>query len=299
MAIAPLLSPLSLWKNSKGNKIMNLPHDFHFTASNLQDYLTCQRRFELKAIQHCQWPALPSQPVQEQEEHMRNGVQFHQFANQFFLGIPIENITELIFNSDIQRWWDHFIGYFGSSAKEEFIAFEHTLAGYINSFPLLAKLDAIRRVDDQWMIYDWKTGLHLPKQHTMQAKIQSRLYPYMLASFGTGLNKGQKINPQQIQMTYWFPEFPDQPITLQYSAEKYEEDHSYLEAMMTEIVRKNSNEFSLTDNEKNCIYCVYRSLCTRGTSAGDFINIEEEDEGQLLETFLNDTDIDQIQEIAF
>ena len=278
---------------------MNLSNDFHFTASNLQDYLACQRRFELKAILRCQWPALPSQPVQEQEEHMRNGVQFHQFANQFFLGIPIENISSLIFNSDMQRWWNHFIGYFNSGNKDEFIVFEHTLSGYFNHYPLLAKLDAIRRVKDKWLIYDWKTGLHLPKPQTMRAKIQSRLYPFMLASFGAGLNKGQIVTPEQIQMIYWFPEFPDQPITIQYSPEKFDEDAAYLTTMMTEIENKNPGNFLLTENEKNCIYCVYRSLCARGTTAGNFNAAEEEDEDQLLETFLNEIDIDQIPEIAF
>ena len=279
---------------------MKLPLDFHFSASNLQDYVTCQRRFELKAIERLQWPALPSQPVQEQEEHMRNGVLFHQFANQFFLGIPEENISALIHNSNMQRWWNHFTAYFTEETKREFIVFEHTLAGYLNQLPLLAKLDAIRVVDDLWMIYDWKTGLHLPKRHTMQAKIQSRLYPYMLASFGSGLNNNQPIKPEQIQMIYWFPEFPQQPIILPYSQEKFDEDQAYLQTLLTEIMQKESGQFNLTDNEKNCIYCVYRSLCARGTIAGNFEDIEEEDdEAQLLDSFLNEIDIDQIPEIAF
>jgi hypothetical protein len=278
---------------------MNKPHDFHFSASNLQDYITCQRRFELKAIEKQQWPALPSQPIQEQEEHMRNGVLFHQFANQYFLGIPHESISALIHNTNIQRWWNNFVQYFGNENKDEFIVFEHTLAGYLDQQPVLAKLDAIRVVENQWMIYDWKTGLHLPKRHTMQAKIQSRLYPYMLAAHGAGLNHNQPIAPQHIQMIYWFPEFPQQPIILPYSQEKFDEDRSYLQSLMNEIAQKESGQFQLTDNEKNCIYCVYRSLCARGTIAGNFESIEDEDEEQLLDTFLNEIDIDQIPEISF
>ena len=278
---------------------MKKPHDFHFSASNLQDYVTCQRRFELKAIERQQWPALPSQPVQEQEDHMRNGVLFHQFANQYFLGIPEENIAALIHNSNIQRWWNHFTAYFTEETRQEFIAFEHSLAGYLNNQSLLAKVDAIRVVDNQWMIYDWKTGLHLPKRHIMQAKIQSRLYPYMLASFGAGLNNDLPIKPEQIQMIYWFPEFPQQPIILPYNQEKFEEDQAYLQSLINEIVQKESGQFDLTENEKNCVYCVYRSLCDRGTSAGDFEAIEENDEEQLLNSYLEEIDIDQIPEIAF
>ncbi|MBI9048313.1 MAG: PD-(D/E)XK nuclease family protein [Anaerolineaceae bacterium] len=278
---------------------MKLSVDFHFTASNLQDYLTCERRFELKAIQQCQWPALPSQPVQEQEEHMRNGILFHQYVNQCFLGIPSQNISDLIQNTSMLQWWNNFLQTFDDQIRKEFIAFEHTLAGYLDEFSILSKIDALRVKDQQWIIYDWKTGLHLPKAQTMQNKIQSRLYPYMLATFGAGLNNNTPLQADQISMMYWFPEFPNQEIQFSYSKSKYDEDQLFLKELMAEIVAKKPGEFYLTEQDKNCIYCVYRSLCARGSTAGDYNDIQEEDAEQLLDNFLQELDIDQIEEIAF
>jgi hypothetical protein len=279
---------------------MKLPVDFHFTASNLQDYLTCERRFELKAIEQRLWPALPSQPVQEQEKQMRNGILFHEYINQYFLGIPIEKITALIQDTNIQQWWNNFLSSFSDAEKAEFVAFEVPFAGYLNDYPVLAKMDAIRHHGKQWVIYDWKTGFHLPKAQTMLKKIQSRLYPYQLVKYGARLNQGNPITAEQINMVYWFPEFPTQEIRFSYTAAQYKEDEQYLSHLMLEITRKTMGDFSLTREEKNCLYCVYRSLCGRGTFAGEF-SAHEDDEipADSLESILQNLDLDQIAEIAF
>lgn len=279
---------------------MNLPIDFHFSASNLQDYVTCERRFLLKYIEQLLWPALPSQPVQEQEKHMQNGVLFHQFVYQYLLGIPVEQIEALIRDLDVLQWWHNFLVQFPDEMRGQFVAQEYTLHGILNGFPLLAKLDAIHRQDDIWTIFDWKTGFHLPKVKTMQDKIQSRLYPYMLAKFGARLNQDQPIPLHHIRMVYWFPEFPEEAIQFTYSEHQYQEDEAMLSSLMQAISAKASAEFLLTENERNCIYCVYRSLCGRGTAAGEFsAQAEDEPSGDALDQLLDNLDFDQIAEIAF
>ncbi len=37
---------------------MSLPETFDFTQSNLQDYIDCPYRFNLRYIRHAKWPAL-------------------------------------------------------------------------------------------------------------------------------------------------------------------------------------------------------------------------------------------------
>ncbi len=61
---------------------MPLSKDFIFSANNLQDYLDCPRRFELKHIHKLSWPAIISQPVREMEYKIRMGNRFHQLAYQ-------------------------------------------------------------------------------------------------------------------------------------------------------------------------------------------------------------------------
>jgi hypothetical protein len=53
----------------------------------------------------------------------------------------------------------------------------------------------------------------------------------------------------------------------------------------------------LADDEKACLFCVYRSLCGRGGKAGDW-NLIDEDFDQDLPLSI-DLDFDQIGEIAF
>mgnify|MGYP007064289961 CR=1 FL=1 len=40
---------------------MPLPVDFQFSQNNLQDYLDCARRFELRALRRLAWPAAQSE----------------------------------------------------------------------------------------------------------------------------------------------------------------------------------------------------------------------------------------------
>ena len=47
---------------------MHLNNDFVFSANNLQDYVDCPRRFELKYLLNQSWPAVVSHPVQKMEE---------------------------------------------------------------------------------------------------------------------------------------------------------------------------------------------------------------------------------------
>jgi len=54
--------------------------------------------------------------------------------------------------------------------------------------------------------------------------------------------------------------------------------------------------FFLTENEKNCLFCPYRSLCGRGVSAGDLGEFEFAD-AETLADF--EIELEQIGEIAF
>ncbi|PJF28501.1 MAG: PD-(D/E)XK nuclease family protein, partial [Phototrophicales bacterium] len=55
-----------------------LPPNFQFSQSNLQDYIDCPRRFELRHIQHLHYPSIESEPQLDREAHQRRGVAFHR-----------------------------------------------------------------------------------------------------------------------------------------------------------------------------------------------------------------------------
>ena len=41
----------------------NLPDDFHFSQGSLQDYVDCQRRFQLRYLMKLAWPAVDAEPA--------------------------------------------------------------------------------------------------------------------------------------------------------------------------------------------------------------------------------------------
>jgi len=108
---------------------MKLPDNFIYSQSSLQDYVNCPYRFYLRHIQGLQWPALQtddallmeehmlSGPALQtddallMEEHMLSGARFHRLIQQYFLGLPLErlsNIAEADPNPDIPVWWRNF-----------------------------------------------------------------------------------------------------------------------------------------------------------------------------------------------
>ena len=69
-----------------GGEPCHLADNFIFSANNLQDYLDCPRRFELKYILKQNWPAITSQPVQEMENKILMGNRFHLLGPSISLG---------------------------------------------------------------------------------------------------------------------------------------------------------------------------------------------------------------------
>ena len=71
---------------------MALPIDFRFSQNNLQDFVDCPRRFELKYLLKQDWPALVSEPIQEFEHLQILGLRFHTLVQQHLVGITVETL---------------------------------------------------------------------------------------------------------------------------------------------------------------------------------------------------------------
>ena len=275
-----------------------LPPYFQFTQSNLQDYLDCPRRFELRYILRQDWPALQTEPELEQEKHMRRGRQFHQLVHQLLVGLPTEQLSEQIDDEDLQRWWDNFLKSSPLDSLPNKRLAEFSLSAPFASFRLLAKYD-ILAVDPgkRAVIVDWKTSLRRPGKHTLQERMQTHLYPFLLVEAGARLNGGNPILPEQVEMIYWFPEEPDNPEHFNYSTSQYLDECTNLEGLIAEIKGHTQGSFMLTLSEKLCEYCIYRSLCDRGKSAGAFE--DQEEEGFAASDQPLDLNFEQIGEIEF
>ena len=96
---------------------MQLPDDFAFSQSSLQDFVDCPRRFLLRYVQHLQWPALASVPALEFERITRLGTDFHRLVHQHQLGLPLERLAAQIDDEQLRAWWQNYLEY-GQSWSE-------------------------------------------------------------------------------------------------------------------------------------------------------------------------------------
>jgi CRISPR/Cas system-associated exonuclease Cas4 (RecB family) len=278
-----------LWQNR------DMPELTALSQSSLQDYNDCQRRFELRYLQQLAYPAIETEPALENEKHQQEGEYFHRLAQQHLIGIPAEQIGKLANTENLQRWWANFLpfsqtGLAGLSHPQT----ELTLSAPLGKFRLLAKYDLVGLgADGKVYIYDWKTYRKRPKNDWLITRWQTRVYRALMVKAGMYLNNGVPFEPEQIEMIYWFADFPAESARFPYSTAQFKRDWDALNAVANEIA--SASGFPKTDDVTKCNYCPYRSFCNRGVKAGNGLDAELETEAEEL----FDINFEQIGEIEF
>jgi len=265
------------------------------SQSSLQDYLDCARRFQLRYLDRLSYPAVESEPTLENEKHQQEGEFFHRLVQQYLIGIPKEQISKLANTSNLQRWWENFLAHPDLRVLKELGGLypEATLSAPLGKYRLLAKYDLIAINQNKVTIYDWKTYRKRPRDEWLSARMQTRVYRALLVHAGAHLNNGQAFAPEQIEMIYWFSDFPNEPARFAYTREQYKRDWDTLTKLADEIT--NASFYPLTDDRTKCMFCAYRSYCERGVRAGDIDLAEAEMEAEEL----FNVNFEQIGEIAF
>lgn len=277
-----------------------MPADsFRFTQSNLQDYLTCPRRFYLRYIRRMGWPAVETAPALEAERRMQLGNDFHHLVQQHLLGLPAADLSAAADHTpELAAMWQNYLAHRPAELARpgDFQLYpEVTLATVLNDRRLAAKYDLaviFPETPARALIIDWKTNARRPPSPALREQIQTRVYPFVFSLVGHSL-AGQAVLPEQITMQYWFALQPEQPEVLVYSPAQFERDWLYLTQLIEQITT--AAEFPLTNFEKDCRFCVYRSYCERGAEAG---LLDELADDELLPQDL-ELDWEQISEIAY
>jgi len=284
------------------------------SQSSLQDYHDCPRRFELRYLQRLAYPAVETEPALENEKHQREGEYFHRLVQQHLIGIPAKQVSKLANTDNLQRWWENYIN---ANDLKDLRVFEKlgglhaevTLSAPLGKSRLVAKYDLIAIENNKVTIYDWKTYRKRPKNEWLAIRWQTRVYRALLVQAGAHFNNGKPFEPEQIEMIYWFADFPTDSARFIYKADQYKRDWDALTRLSEEIASASSGStlrqaqcgaslttgFPLTDDVSKCNYCPYRSYCNRGARAGDAADAELETEAEEL----FDINFEQIGEIEF
>lgn len=292
---------------------MPVPADFHFSQGNLQDFVDCRRRFELRYLKRIAWPAVAAEPIGENERHAQQGALFHLMVQQYLVGVPAERLTATAQEVPLLAgWWQAFLDFAQSAALAGQHHPEITLSAPLdemspaNQRRLVAQFDLVVVTPERRaVIFDWKTSLRRPARQWLAQRLQTRVYPHLLAQAGADLNAGQPFQPGQIEMVYWFAGFPDRPERFVYSAEQYAEDAAYLARLVEQVAALSLGDepFPLTTDEERCRFCVYRSLCDRGRVAGrrqeDEVDLDFAEPDEAFAVIEVSLDFEQVAEIEY
>jgi hypothetical protein len=243
----------------------------------------------------------------EHERYLQKGLAFHRLVHQHLLGVPSQALSSMLHDEELQRWWDNYLLFIGDfTSVGDYGDLENarrypeiSLTAPLGDYRLIAKYDLIILTPDgQAIIFDWKTSRKPLQRRWLEGRLQTRLYPSLLLRAADHLKRTIPPAPGEVEMVYWFPGFPDQSQRFPYDLSKFREDERYLTDLVETIQDLDEDQFPLTDDERRCAYCVYRSLCNRGVKAGSLEGFEMDDEisSDALEVTL---DFEQISEIEF
>jgi len=273
---------------TKPNLNSHLPVPFTFSQSSLQDYTDCERRFFLRYIEQLTWPAVESEPVLENERRQKEGQIFHRLVQQHWLGLPIDMLTRMANTPTLNQWWENFLNYDFNLGEYEIFP-EINLISQVGKHRLIAKYDLVAVGDGKLFIFDWKTYNKKPRDEWMAKTYQTRVYRSLIVQAGGYLVNNRSVNPEMVEMVYWFANFPNQPIRFSYNKSQSNRDWQHLDVMISRIDAQ--EEYPMTADDKKCKYCPYRSYCDRGISAA----IYDDEYEPLLE--MSELTLDNIPEI--
>jgi hypothetical protein len=280
---------------------MSLAGNFQFSATNLQDYVDCPRRFQLRYLLSIAWPAPQMEPLLESERYACLARDFHRLAHQHALGIPEEALSQGMADAALAQWWRNYLAFVPQLPAGKRYP-EVGLAAPLAGQRLVAQYDLLVIPQDdagRLLILEWKVYRQRPSRRWLAGRLQTRVYRYVGSQAGGQFSAVQPTPPEQVEMIYWFANFPGDPERFPYSAAEQSADRAYLADLITEIKGREEEIWPLTADERRCLYCNYRSLCERGAEAGRWEEAGDDFEFDDEAGLDFDLDLGQVQEIVY
>jgi hypothetical protein len=286
----------------------------------LQDYSDCPRRFQLRYVLDVHWPVAREDPIAQWERQAQLGAAFHRMVQQHAVGIPEQVIAATLTETELVRWWSNYLqipppempGMDTTGAQRHPEVRLTTPQGGPGSarYRLMARYDLLAvEPGTRAVIVDWKTNKRRPERTRLETRWQTRVYRYVLVVAGAQFNDNVSWTPDQVELIYWFANYPAQPERFPYDDAQYAEDEWILKTTIAEIATRardagsgtQNQEWTLTDDLTRCRYCTYRTLCDREKVDAEEPEWEPDGQGAFRGDELHplDIDLEQIAEIEF
>lgn len=242
-----------------------------FDQSKLQDFIECQRRFQLRYLLQQQWPAPIAEPIGEFERADQLGKLFHLNVERYWLEVPLEHIPP-----SLLVWMGAFFKHPPDDLPGEIRRPEVRTSALLHGQRVTATFDLLAYEEQgRVVIVDWKTNHKKPTRAYLDRRLQTILYPLLLVLTAEQLI-GFPVKPEEVTLVYWFANAPEEPEVFTYSQARFEHDMQYLGELFAQIETMTAEVWPLTPDVRKCRYCEFRSLCDRGREAGAAYEIEDE-----------------------
>lgn len=250
---------------------MPLPIDFVASATALECYEYCPRRFQHRYLDH-----LPTAgPDKESAARMERGSLFHRLVLWDDLGLDTSLILDSAADPLLAEQWSAYQS-FRETQQHEQAPLQHdvSLTASCGGIPVMAKIDALR-IDPAGgvTIYDWKTS-EQPNTTSLHGSPQSKVYPYVVWEV-LGKQPGTALTqPEQIRFVYWFPSHPGLPHEIQYSSDLLVSGSEWLGDLLATIT--SDDVFEMTTDRARCQRCAYIAHCGVRPEEGDLPPLDED-----------------------
>ncbi len=258
--------------------------DLRLSQTALETFERCPRRFYLRYREALDWPAPVSADPEQLAEAMERGRRFHAWVERQGDGSAstADGADDRIPGDDpvLARWIRAYVES-GLGTLPGLRIDEVELSAPLAGRRLVARCDRLLLSPDGLLtIYDWKTGAPLASPEQMAQRWQSRLYPWIVVRAAPNLFDGLDLAPEQVRMTYWHPEQPEAPVTIDHDSAAQAEAERRLIARLEDLEgRDMAADFPRTEDRRVCAHCAYRALCDRGPAGDgwDEVDLEEVD----------------------
>jgi CRISPR/Cas system-associated exonuclease Cas4 (RecB family) len=243
--------------------------NFLFSQNSINTYRSCPLKFKFKYVDKLNWKQ-DDEGSRDYYENLKLGSDFHLICERYFSNIPTG--IEFLNNEEFNIWLEK-IKRLVPIKDDKLYLPEYEVRYSLNNFKIQAKFDLVVVDKDSISIWDWKTENRKIEYKDVENRVQTLVYLF-LASETIGKIYNLDIDYENIKLSYYQPEYYNEPITITYSNEKHKINKKQLENYIGNILNTNYDEEKNIKNIKHCKFCEFNKLCNN--EAVNYSTLEEE-----------------------
>lgn len=243
--------------------------NFLFSQNSINTYRSCPLKFKFKYVDKLNWKQ-DDEGSRDYYENLKLGSDFHLICERYFSNIPTG--IEFLNNEEFNIWLEKIKRLIPIKDDKLYLP-EYEVRYSLNNFKIQAKFDLVVVDKDSISIWDWKTENRKIEYKDVENRVQTLVYLF-LASETIGKIYSLDIDYENIKLSYYQPEYYNEPITITYSNEKHNINKKQLENYIGNILNTNYDEEKNIKNIKHCKFCEFNKLCNN--EAVNYSTLEEE-----------------------